>query len=61
MTNVYPNPVLDDLNIVVGSNIEGICNIKVYNIAEQIFYSENVAILNGLNSFSLDVSALSSG
>ena len=58
---VYPNPVVDMLNIEVNASQASAMSINVYNIMGQKVMEDNVNLTTGINRPSLNTSNLSSG
>ena len=58
---VYPNPVLDIVNIYLNSNSNSSSYLNIYNSIGEIIYSENVNLHLMENVFSVDFSNYPSG
>lgn len=58
---VYPNPVVDKLNIRVNASQASTMSINVYNIMGQKVMEDNANIITGDNCTTLNTSSLSSG
>ena len=61
ITSVYPNPVKDVLNMIIGTPVSEQVNIVVMDIAGKVLFSKSTRLLAGDNSQQLDVSKLASG
>jgi hypothetical protein len=56
-----PQPAKDIVTISFLSNVETIANLKIYSIVGRNLIEKNIDLKNGLNSFLIDISSLSSG
>ena len=56
---VYPNPVINNLNIRISNASEGVYHVVVYNLNGNIANNTTVASSNG--NVSVDLSALAKG
>lgn len=60
--SVYPNPVLNSLNLDVNIAFEGAVTVELYNVTGQLVMAENVGtFMEGLNQHQLDVANLQKG
>ena len=60
-TRIYPNPVVDQMNIEVNASQASEMSISVYNLMGQKVMDKNVSVNTGINTTSLSTSNLSSG
>jgi|GEM_PF-5167604 len=58
ITNLYPNPAINDVNIVITSGEEGPVTIEMIDMLGRTLYSNNEELTVGENVFSLDISNL---
>jgi len=61
MISLYPNPVIDELNIELNTENSDNITLEIYNYSGQIVYSENNNLNSGSNSIRLDASHFSAG
>jgi hypothetical protein len=59
--SLFPNPVKNDLNIILNSNADNTATISLINEAGQKIFTNTYPVKYGSNSFSFDVSKLPSG
>ncbi len=57
----FPNPATDKLNIELNSKSTVAAKILIYNNVGKLVFSKNQKLIIGLNKFSLDTKALTSG
>jgi hypothetical protein len=61
MISLYPNPVVDELNIELNTEKSDNITMDIYNYSGQIVYSEKSKLSSGSNSIKLDASQFSAG
>ena len=60
-TRIYPNPVVDQMTIEVNAAQASEMSISVYNLMGQKVMDNNVSMITGINTPTLNTSSLSSG
>jgi hypothetical protein len=60
-TRIYPNPVVDQMNIEVNASQASEMNISIFNLMGQKVMDKNISVNTGINTTSLSTSNLSSG
>ena len=61
ITNIYPNPVKEDLNINISSNKSERTTLLIYNYTGQLIHQEDINVINGENIISIKVNHLKKG
>jgi hypothetical protein len=61
ITNTYPNPVQDYVNLVLNSDKEGIVNIVMYDMRGRKVYSNTEAVVVGVNQLKFDFQQFDKG
>lgn len=59
--NVYPNPVSTILNIELITLVKGNYSIEMFDVSGRLIYQNQVAVIEGTNQLTLDVSAYEKG
>ena len=60
-TRIYPNPVVDQMNIEVNASQASAMNISIFNLMGQKVMEKNVSVNAGLNYTTISTNDLSSG
>ncbi len=58
---LYPNPVIDELNIELYSEKSDNVTIQIYNYSGQVVYTENISLYDGANQFRISAENIVSG
>ena len=61
MISLYPNPVIDELNIELNTENSDNITLEIYNYNGQIVYSENNNLNSGSNTIRMNASQFSAG
>lgn len=61
ITNVYPNPTLDNSRLVVQSSKDGMAMVRIFNLSGELVGSQQMVCVAGINQMQIDVTGLSSG
>ena len=59
--SVYPNPVVDKVNVDINLKSSTTAIAEVYNFANQLIFTQELQLTSGANRFSMPISTLSSG
>lgn len=58
---IYPNPVIDQLNISFSSKGNSKAKLSIFNISGKEIFTESIAVSAGVNKYTLDVNQLIEG
>ncbi len=58
---LYPNPVIDNVNIMINSLVEGMINIEVLDLTGRIIDSKQLTVEKGSNNIEFDLSRYRNG
>lgn len=61
ISNIYPNPVLQKLSLILSSLVASKANILITDVSGKVFKNQSVQLNNGDNNISIDVVGLTSG
>lgn len=59
--NIYPNPILDELNISFDANENASANVLIYDINGKVVLQKNAEVTNGKNIILLNANQLNNG
>ncbi|SKB90919.1 Por secretion system C-terminal sorting domain-containing protein [Soonwooa buanensis] len=59
--NVYPNPVIDDINIDLRTSKAGVAKVELYSLDGKLIKSENKNLSNGINHINVNVAQAAKG
>ncbi len=64
VTNIFPNPITDEVNITIESRLtttDGIVKVNVQNVLGKQVMSEEIKLLGGINNYKINTSDLQQG